>query len=123
MTRTCRTLPGGATVLTTRISDNCIEPLVIDVDHGDGTVVEIDVATCLAWNGHRNPPTNMAITAAQALQIAANPAWGASQMDTAVVREGASRFARLPGNTRDGVSTFTATPGSGRGRTSARSEP
>jgi hypothetical protein len=61
-------------VLTTRISDNCIEPLVIDVDHGDGTVVEIDVATCLAWNGHSNPPTQMAITAAQALQIAANPA-------------------------------------------------
>jgi len=47
MTRTCSTLPGGATVLTTRISDNCIEPLVIDVDHGAGTVAEIDVATCL----------------------------------------------------------------------------
>jgi hypothetical protein len=26
-------------------------PLAIDVDHGDGTVVQIDVATCLAWNG------------------------------------------------------------------------
>jgi len=119
MTRTCSTLPGGATVLTTRISDNCIEPLVIDVDHGDGTVVEIDVATCLAWNGHSNPPTNMAITAAQALQIAANPAWGASQMDTALVRDAASRFAGLPGNTRDGVSTFTATPGSGHSGASA----
>jgi hypothetical protein len=82
MTRTCGTLPGGATVLTTRISDNCIEPLVIDVDHGDGTVVEIDVATCLAWNGHSNPPTQLAITAAQALQIAANPAWGALQMES-----------------------------------------
>jgi hypothetical protein len=34
MTRTCSTLPGGATMLTTRISDNCIEPLSIDVDHG-----------------------------------------------------------------------------------------
>jgi hypothetical protein len=111
MTRTCSTLPGGATVLTTRISDNCIEPLVIDVDHGDGTVAEIDVATCLVWNGHSNPPTQMAITAAQALQIAANPAWGAGQMEAALVRDAASRFADLPGNTHVGASTFADAPG------------
>jgi hypothetical protein len=105
MTRTCGTLLSGARVLTTRISDNCVEPLMIDVDHGDDTVVEIDVATCLAWNGHSNPPTHMAITAAQALQIAANPAWGTRQMDAALVREAASRFVHVPGNTSVGVST------------------
>jgi hypothetical protein len=105
MTRTCSTLPSGATVLTTRISDNCIEPLVIDVDHGDGTVVEIDVATCLAWNGQANPPTHMAITADQALQIAENPAWGSSQMDAALVRDADSRFADIPGNLHSAVST------------------
>jgi hypothetical protein len=97
MTRTCSTLPSGATVLTTMISDNCIEPLAIDVDHGDGTVVQIDVARCLAWNGQANPPTGMAITAAQAQQIAANPAWGATQMDAALVRDAAGRFADVPG--------------------------
>jgi hypothetical protein len=97
MTRTCGTLPSGATVLTTRISDNCVEPLAIDVDHGDGTVVQVDVATCLAWNGHSNPPTHMAITAAQALRIAANPAWGAGQMDAALVHDAAIRFAGVPG--------------------------
>lgn len=96
MTRTCSTLPSGATVLTTRISDNCVEPLAIVVDHGDGTVVQVNVATCLAWNGHSNPPTHMAITAAQALQIAANPAWGASRMDAALVRDAASRFSPHP---------------------------
>lgn len=104
MTRTCSTLPSGATVLTTRISDNCIEPLVIDVDHGDGTVVEIDVATCLAWNGQTNPPTPMAITASEALRIAENPAWGSSQMDAALVRDADSRFADLPGNLHGAVS-------------------
>ena len=31
MTRTCSTLPSGATVLTTRTSDNCMQPLMIDV--------------------------------------------------------------------------------------------
>jgi hypothetical protein len=106
MTRTCSTLPSGATVLTTRISDNCIEPLVIDVDHGDGTVVEIDVATCLAWNGQANPPSPMAITAAQALQIAANPAWGAYQMDAALVTASARRFAGVPGS-QHASGTFT----------------
>jgi hypothetical protein len=97
MTQTCSKLPSGANVLTTRISDNCVEPLAVDVDHGDGTVVQIDVATCLAWNGHSNPPTRMAITAAAALRIAANPAWGAGQMDAALVRDAATRFADVPG--------------------------
>jgi hypothetical protein len=104
MTRTCSTLPSGAAVLTTRISDNCIEPLVIDVDHGGGTVAEISVSTCLTWNGHSNPPTQMAITAAQALRIAANPAWGTTQMDAALVRDAASRFPDMPGNAPAGVS-------------------
>jgi hypothetical protein len=121
MTRTCGTLPGGANVLTTRISDNCIEPLVIDVDHGDGTVAEIDVATCLTWNGHSNPPTSMAITAAQALQIAANPAWGAEQMDAALVRDADHRFADLPGNAGASSSTGSehAGPATGKQRTYA----
>jgi hypothetical protein len=117
MTRTCNTLPSGATVLTTRISDNCIEPLMIDVDHGNGTVAEIDVATCLAWNGHSNPPTHMAITAAQALQIAANPVWGAEQMDAALVRDAASRFADLPDNAHVGGSTGNTHVGASTGNT------
>jgi hypothetical protein len=99
LTVTCSTLPGGAKVVTTRIDDNCIEPLAIDVDHGDGTVVQVDVTTCLAWNGSSNPPSPMAITAAQALQIAANPAWGASKMDAALVQDAASRFADVPAGT------------------------
>jgi hypothetical protein len=64
---------------------------------GDRTVVQIDVATCLAWNGYSNQAAPMAITAAQALQIAANPAWGAEQMDAALVRDAASQFAGVPG--------------------------
>jgi hypothetical protein len=105
MTRTCGTLPSGATVLTTRISDNCIEPLAIDVDHGDGTVVQVDVATCLAWNGSSNPPTRMAITAAQALRIAANPAWGSSQMSAALIRAAATRFGDAGGGQSASVTT------------------
>jgi hypothetical protein len=70
------------------------------------------VATCLAWNGTSNPPTQMAITAAQALQIAANPAWGASQMDAALVRDAATRFADIPGNQHSAISTGSSSTGS-----------
>jgi hypothetical protein len=95
-TQGCGTLPGGAPEIITKISDNCVEALAIDVDHGGGTAVQIDVPTCLAWNGQTNPPTPMAITAAQAEQIAANPAWGATQMSAAVVKDAARRFADVP---------------------------
>jgi hypothetical protein len=96
ITQVCGTLPGGASEMITKIQGNCIEALVIDVDHGGGTAVEIDVPTCLAWNGQTNPPSPMAITAAQAERIAANPAWGATQMNAAVVKDAAHRFTGVP---------------------------
>jgi hypothetical protein len=95
-TQVCGALPGGAPEIITKIPGNCVETLAIDIDHGDGTAVQIDVPTCLAWNGQSNPPTHMAITAAQAEQIAANPAWGATQMNAAVVKDAARRFADVP---------------------------
>ncbi len=96
LTQVCGALPGGAPEIITKIPGNCVEALAIDVDHGDGTVVQIDVPTCLAWNGQTNPPTPMAITAAQAEQIAANPAWGATLMNAAVVKDAAYRFTDVP---------------------------
>ena len=95
-TQVCGTLPGGAPEIVTKIPGNCVEALVIDVDHGGGTAVQIDVPACLAWNGQTNPPTPMAITAAQAEKIAANPAWGATQMNAAVVKDAARRFTDVP---------------------------
>ena len=92
----CGTLPGGAPEIITEIPGNCVEALAVDVDHEGGTAVQIDVPTCLAWNGQTNPPTQMAITAAQAEQIAANPAWGATQMNAAVVKDAAHRFTDAP---------------------------
>jgi hypothetical protein len=92
----CGKTPGGAPEIITKIPGNCVEALSVDVDHGDGTAVQIDVPTCLAWNGQTNPPTPMAITAAQAEQIAANPAWGATQMNAAVVNDAAHRFTHVP---------------------------
>jgi hypothetical protein len=96
MTMTCSTLPNGVPVTVTRNSGNCIQSASVDVDHGLGTVVQIDLATCLPWNGTSNPPSPMAITVAQAEQIAANPAWGMANMNAALVHHAASRFAAVP---------------------------
>src|SRR5215469_1287065 len=96
MTVTCGRLAGGAPVAVSRISDNCIQSASIDVDHGLGTVVQIDLSTCLAWNGTSNPPSPMAITVTQAAQIAANPAWGTLTMDAGLVQDAAGRFANVP---------------------------
>lgn len=93
---TCRTLAGGAPAVISRNPGNCIESLSVAVDHGNGTVVWIDVSTCLAWNGNSNPSAKEAITASAALRIAANPVWGSDQMDAALVRDAASQFPGVP---------------------------
>ncbi|MGC9670612.1 hypothetical protein ACNTMW_29210 [Planosporangium sp. 12N6] len=75
ISRTCQTLPGGIRAVTTRIADNCVQRMLVDVDHHGVIVVEVQVSSCLAWNGTTNPPGRMALTEAQALAIAADPRW------------------------------------------------
>jgi hypothetical protein len=95
MTEQCGTLPDGAKVTVIRIADNCIQSLVVDVYRGNGVGVEIQVSTCLAWNGTSNPPTAPALTQAQATTIAADPTWG-TKMDSALVAAARQRFPHLP---------------------------
>jgi hypothetical protein len=95
LTATCSTLPNGAKVVVTKISDNCIQSLVADVDHGNGVTVQLNVATCGAWNGTTNPPSELALTESQAIAIAADPSWGL-KMDSALVTAAQHRFAHLP---------------------------
>lgn len=93
---TCGSLPDGAPVYILKNPGNCVQSVSILVDHGHGTVVQMDLATCLAWNGKSNPPAPMAITVAQAERIAANPAWGVAEMDAALVHDATTRFADVP---------------------------
>jgi hypothetical protein len=95
LTATCSTLPNGAKVVVTKISDNCIQSLVADVDHGSGVTVQLNVATCGAWNGTTNPPSGLALTESQAVAIAADPSWGL-KMDSALVTAAQHRFPHLP---------------------------
>jgi len=85
-----------ATVTVTHIPENCVQDTVVDAAWPDGTVVQVDVATCLAWDGVRNPPARRALTEAQAVRIAADPRWGVT-MDRQLIVLGAQQFpGRLP---------------------------
>lgn len=92
-TTTCTTF-NGAQVVITRIPDNCIQSLVVDVDHGDGVDVQLNVSTCLAWDGHENKPTGSALNVDQAVKIAADPSWGV-RMDSGLVAAAAQKFPHL----------------------------
>jgi hypothetical protein len=72
--------------------DNCLQGTVVDAAWPDGTLVQVDVASCLDPAG---PPTPPALTVDQAVRVAADPRWGVT-MDTALVAAGARQFPTLP---------------------------
>jgi hypothetical protein len=77
------------------LADDCIQNTVVDAYRPDGTVVQVDVATCLAWDGIQNKPARAALTTEQAVKIAVDSRWGMT-MDADLVVTGAKHFPRLP---------------------------
>lgn len=94
MTSSCSVSPGGMFTDVIRIPDNCIQDMSVEVDHGNGTVVQVDVSRCLDWNGTTNPPGHPALTEQQAIAIAADPGWG-TRMDASLVRAANARYPSL----------------------------
>lgn len=91
---TCLVGPHGAHTIVQTEPGNCIEPTSVSVDHGDGIVVYISVATCLPWNGTTNPPCPPALTTGEAMSIAADPSWGAT-MSSSLVLAANARYPAL----------------------------
>lgn len=87
----CRDLPGGGRAQVTSNSSGS----EVAVDHGNGVTVQIMTTDWLAWNGKGNPAGTVVLTPAQALEIAANPAWGA-KMDASLVKKAAADHPSLP---------------------------
>ena len=83
---------GTVSVTITHMPDNCLQGTVVDAAWPDGTLVQVDVASCLDQAG---PPTLPALTDDQAVRVAADPRWGVT-MDSRLVAEGAKRFPALP---------------------------
>jgi hypothetical protein len=87
--------PRGATtsVTITHMPDNCLESMVVDAAWPDGTVVQVEVPTCL--DGPQLPPAPPALTVEEAVRVAADPRWGVT-MDRGLVAVGAQEFPSPP---------------------------
>jgi hypothetical protein len=83
------------TFTVSRLPDNCIQDLVVNARWTDGTMVQVDGATCLAWDGKQNKPTLPLLNPAEAIRIATDPHWGVT-MDPDLVAAGAKHFPDLP---------------------------
>jgi hypothetical protein len=88
-------LPGGGEVVVLQIPENCIQRTVVEVRHPDDTLVQINIASCLAWDGTANKPAPQVLTAEQAATIAADPRWG-TRLDPSLEDAGAAHFPELP---------------------------
>lgn len=86
---------GTATVTIDRTPGDCLRDTVVGAEWPDGTVVRVDVPTCLAFDGVQNPPSRSALTVDQAVRVATDPRWGMT-MGAGLVDAGAKRFAALP---------------------------
>ncbi|MGK4578886.1 hypothetical protein [Kitasatospora sp. HPMI-4] len=91
----CLTDTSGRTVRIDHLADNCVQSTVVTADHGDGTGVQLDLGTCLAYQDGGNRPGVRVLTDEQAAAIAGNPALG-PLLDRAVVQAGEARFPNLP---------------------------
>ena len=95
ITTTTWTQKDGDTVTVTRIPDNCVQSLVVSVAHTSGVITQLDVASCLAWDGTQNPEATEALTVKQALRVADDERLGL-KLPKKLVAEGAERFPNLP---------------------------
>lgn len=90
----CGTGPNGVRTRVITNPTNCVQSTSVSVDHGNGVVVTLDVATCMPWNGTTNPPCQPALTTGEAIAIAADPSWGA-RMSAPLVEAANSEFSYL----------------------------
>ncbi|WP_051811905.1 hypothetical protein [Kitasatospora sp. MBT63] len=93
---TCWTDRRGQPVwVSTADRDNCVEQIAVQVGHPDGSVVQVSLGSCLAWNGTANPRGIMPLTVFQAVELAGDPSISA-WTDSALLKLASERFPDLP---------------------------
>ncbi|GGM31736.1 hypothetical protein ACFFX1_45755 [Dactylosporangium sucinum] len=88
-------LDNGGEIVVRQFTGNCIQHAVVEVTRADGIRVQVNIASCLAWDGTRNPPAPPALTIQQAAGIALDPRWNVT-LARSIVDAGAARFPNLP---------------------------
>lgn len=92
---TCYKTAAGDLIDVGALSTNCIQSRFVRVVHPDGNGIDINIASCLEWNGTANVAAPEALTVDQAVALGLDPRWDIS-MDPALVSAGAARFPTLP---------------------------
>jgi hypothetical protein len=83
---------GSAAKLTvTHVPGNCVQDTDVRATWPDGTQVQLDIATCLAFDGRTNPPAKAQLSEAEAVLIVTDRRWGVT-MDAGLVDQAASAF-------------------------------
>jgi hypothetical protein len=85
--------PRGSTPTVTvrHLPGNCVQDTDLRATWADGTSVELDLATCLEFDGRTNPPARAQLSEAEAALIVSDPRWGVS-MSADLVDQGAGAF-------------------------------
>jgi hypothetical protein len=87
---------GPIKVTIQHMPDNCLQNTVVDAAWPDGTLVRVDVPTCLpATGGGQERPSRAALTPDEAVRVAADPRWGVT-MEVGLLRAGKKQFPRVP---------------------------
>lgn len=66
----------GPEIAVERQDGNCVQTIVASALWPDGTLVLVEVATCLAWDGTQNKPADAPLTTSEAADLVADPRWG-----------------------------------------------
>ncbi|GAA0496855.1 hypothetical protein Ade02nite_55100 [Paractinoplanes deccanensis] len=86
---------GTAKVVIVNYPDDCERNTSVSVGWPDGTVVQLDIASCLAFDGVSNPPARPPLDPDLGVKIAADPRWGLL-MDGSLVDKAAAMYSTLP---------------------------
>jgi hypothetical protein len=83
---------GSAAKLTvTHVPDDCVQDTDVRATWPDGTTVQLDIATCLEFDGRTDPPAKAQLSEAEAALIVADNRWGVT-MDAGLVDQAAAEF-------------------------------
>ena len=85
----------GAVSTVSELPDNCVQRTVVLHRRPDGISVQINIASCLAWDGTTNPVAPQALTVEQAKAVAADPRWGV-MIPRSLVDAGQAQHPDLP---------------------------
>jgi hypothetical protein len=91
----CYQVPGVGRVALEGLEDNCVQTRIVSLLREDGVYLQLNMGTCLAWDGTRNPEGRLVLTDQEAIDLVLDPRWGL-RMSAELVSAGAARFASAP---------------------------